>query len=279
MISPAGRSGFDVRIESLISSATARLSGTSLRLATLQRINRGSDDPAGLIAAEQLNRDLAVFEQVDASLEYSQAMTAAADSVLAEASTLVSTIDAKVVAAANDTLSIDQREALQLEVNAAVESLNRLGQTSFAGNALFGRTFEFLVGTSPDQTASLQLPAMDSSLGGASGTLSDLVSGGSANLVNGDREQAANILAETRSQITSARSSLGDFDRSSLESARRLNQEMHANTSSALSAIQDADVAAESSRLVRDLILADTTIAAAKLGMRARRSLLSLVGS
>ena len=45
-----------------VNAAFARLDGAALQMATLLRINSGSDDPAGLIAAAELERDLVTLE-------------------------------------------------------------------------------------------------------------------------------------------------------------------------------------------------------------------------
>lgn len=53
-----------------VNAAFARLDVVARQMATLQRINSGSDDPAGLVAATELERDLAILENTpDASPE------------------------------------------------------------------------------------------------------------------------------------------------------------------------------------------------------------------
>lgn len=45
-----------------VNAAFSRLDGVALQMATLLRINSASDDPAGLVAATQLERDLVTLE-------------------------------------------------------------------------------------------------------------------------------------------------------------------------------------------------------------------------
>ena len=53
-----------------VNAALSRMNGVALQMATLLRINSGSDDPAGLVAASQLERDLVTLEHTpDASPE------------------------------------------------------------------------------------------------------------------------------------------------------------------------------------------------------------------
>ena len=67
----AGLSGIDRAVQHQAENAFNRLTESSLKLATLKRINRGRDDPAGLIAAEQLHRELKAIEEATASTERS----------------------------------------------------------------------------------------------------------------------------------------------------------------------------------------------------------------
>ncbi|MBC7856867.1 MAG: hypothetical protein IAF94_25835 [Pirellulaceae bacterium] len=45
-----------------MNAAFSRMDGVALQMATLLRINSASDDPAGLVAATQLERDLVTLE-------------------------------------------------------------------------------------------------------------------------------------------------------------------------------------------------------------------------
>lgn len=65
-----------------LNAAFARLDVVARQMATLRRINSGSDDPAGLIAATELERDLAILENSpDASPEAIIQATAALSDV------------------------------------------------------------------------------------------------------------------------------------------------------------------------------------------------------
>jgi flagellin len=279
MIVGAGRSSLDAWAETSVNNAFMRLARVSEKLATLNRINRGSDDPAGLIAAEQLNLELASLDRAAESLDRTRALVRVADSGLAHASALITEMHSNVVAAANDSLTPEQRDALQYEVDAAIDALDRLGQSTFGGQPVFGQTLDFLVGNQPHQLASVDIVAVDESLGGSSGVLADLRSGGVASLQGGDLEVAANILGEAHSQVLSARAELGTFERYSIDSTQRQLEDAQVQLAGALSAIRDTDFAAESSNLVREMILADTAVATAKLSLRVRRNSLTLLDS
>jgi flagellin len=276
MILQAGSSSFDVWAQTSVNNAFARLARVGEKLATLNRINRASDDPAGLISAQGLSHELASINRATESLDRTRAMVRVADSGLAHSSALLIEMQGNVVAAANDSLMPEQREALQYELDAGIDALNRLGQTTFAGQQVFDQSRNFLVGTEPHDQVSLDLIAVDESLGGNSGVLSALRSGGTANLQGGDLELASRILGEAQSQVLSARAELGAFERYSVDTTLRRLEETSVQSARGLSAIQDTDVAAESSNLVREMILADTAVATAKLALRVRGNLLAL---
>lgn len=157
--------------------------------------------------------------------------------------------------------------------------MDRIGaSTSFAGRRVFtGESRNVLTGPNPGGQATRDIPALSSvALGGESGTLADLRSGGAASVTSGNAESAGAILQEARHQILFARAKLGAFERHSIDAAQRLFEDMTATLSSSLSRIADADVALESANLVKALTLADSTVATARLTATAQRASASL---
>ncbi len=91
-------------------------------------------------------------------------------------------------------------------------------------------------------------------LGGTSGKLFQLGSGGSASLAN-DATTAAKIVTEAINQVTGLRGRLGAFQSTTLESNLVSLNETKANLQEAESSIRDADFAQESANLTRAQIL------------------------
>ncbi|MDA1052559.1 MAG: flagellin [Planctomycetota bacterium] len=262
-----------------VQRAFDRLSETSIKLATLKRINQGSDDPAGLIAATELNRELTALEEASAATERTRALVHVADSGLGQAGDLLNQIEGNLVVAANGATSPDERAAIQIEIDAAIDALDRIGvNTSFAGKRVFtGESANVLTGPNPDDRASLDIPELTSTaLGGESGTLADVRSGGSASVTSGNAESAGAIIDEARQQVLFARAELGAFERTSIDSAQRLFEDTAVNLSASLSRIADADVALESANLVKAVTLADSAVATARLTVATQRATASL---
>lgn len=255
--------GVDLVAQNNLNQAMGQLLKSSIRLSTMQRINRGSDDPAGLIAAEDLRAELEALQAAQHNASRASGTIHVADAALAEVGDLLNSVQANVVAAAGGGLSDEELAAKQIEVNAALEAIDRIGNyTSFGGRKLLeGGSLTFLVSSDVSQTTELSLPDISAAtLGGDSGRLTDLAAGGSADLRSGNLAQAAEIVAGARSEVLQARAELGAFEKYTIESSRRIVDSMEVNLSSALSRIVDTDVAEESSRLIQSQILVQAAV-------------------
>ena len=117
------------------------------RLATGLRINRGADDPAGLIVSERLRTELRGIEQGIKNSERATNVIATGEGALAEVSELLNSIKALVVEAANSgAFSDDEIEANQLQIDSALDSITRISNTaSFAGLKLLNGSLAYRV--------------------------------------------------------------------------------------------------------------------------------------
>lgn len=270
----AGGSGIN-RHTQQVQKAFDRLSETSMKLATLKKINRGSDDPAGMIASEELKRELVALDQASRATERNRSYVHVADSGLAQAGELLNEIEGNLVAAANDALSPAERDAIQIEIDAAIDALDRIGvSTKFAGNQVFdGQEQQVLVGPDPSDQATLNVPQLSSgALGSDQGRLAELRGSATEN-----PEAATNIVQGARSQVLNARAELGAFERNSIDATSKLFDDAAVNLSAALSEITDTDVALESSNLVRSMILSETAVATARMAVATHRAKASLL--
>ena len=96
----------NTNVSSLIAQTNLAKSNRSLegqlqRLATGLRINRGADDPAGLIVSERLRSELRGIGQGIKNSERASSVIATAEGALAEVSELLNSIKALTVEAAN----------------------------------------------------------------------------------------------------------------------------------------------------------------------------------
>lgn len=274
-------SRLDLAAQHNLLGALGQLGLSSLRLATMQRINRGSDDPAGLIAVEQMQAELAAIREASDNASRAAGMVHVADAALAEVSNLLNSIRGNVVAAAGGGLSEAELGAKQIEVDAALEAIDRIGNiTSLGGQRLLdGDTLTFVLSPQISDTSTLELPEIDTAaLGSAAGRLSDLASGGSASLSSGNLAGAIDVLDAARGQVLDARARAGAFEKYTIQSSQRLLASMEENISSAASSILDTDVAVETSRLIRSQILVDAAVSSLLVAGRRHRLTAELFG-
>ncbi len=251
-------SGTSLAVQRNLLEAFSQLSLSSARLSTMSRINRGSDDPAGLIAVERLESELVAIRAASDNAARAAGSVHVADSALGEVGNLLNTIRGNVVAASGDGLSEVEIDAKQIEVDAALEAIDRIGSyTSFNGRRLLeGGSLSFNVSPDPADGASIELPTVATeSLGSETVSLSELAGGESASLAGGNYAEAIDALDAAQSQVLQARTRLGAFERYTIDSTQRVLGAMEENSSAAQSRIGDTDVAEETSRMIRAEIL------------------------
>jgi flagellin len=113
-------------------------------------------------------------------------------------------------------------------------------------------------------------------LGGASGNLYQLASGGTADLTT-DTTTAAEIIEQAINQVTSLRGRLGAFQRTTLETNKNALNDTLVNLSDAESSIRDADFAAESANLTRAQILVQSGTTVLQISNQNPQNVLALL--
>jgi len=129
-----------------LTRSTEDLNRTLQRLSSGLRINRGADDPAGLIASESLRAEMASITQAINNSERASNVIATAEGALAEVANLLTTIKELTVEAANrGALSDREVEANQLQVDSAIDSITRIANaTTFAGLHLLNGNLSYV---------------------------------------------------------------------------------------------------------------------------------------
>jgi len=129
-----------------LARSTRDLNSTLQRLSSGLRINRGADDPAGLIASEALRSEMASIEQAIGNSERASNVIATAEGALAEVANLLVNIKELTVEAANSgALSVEEIRANQLQVDSAIDSITRIANaTTFAGLNLLNGNLSYV---------------------------------------------------------------------------------------------------------------------------------------
>jgi len=129
-----------------LNRSSAALGSALERLSSGLRINRGADDPAGLIISESLRSEIAGVRQAVANSQRASNVIATTEGALNEVAALLTDIQAKVVEAANKgAISDDEVRANQLQIDSAIESITRIANTTtFGGRSLLNGTLDYI---------------------------------------------------------------------------------------------------------------------------------------
>lgn len=165
-------SRINTNVSSLIAQTNLGRSNSQLqvalnRLSTGLRINSGKDDPAGLIASENLRRDITAADKAISNSERANQFIATADSALAQISNLLNDIRGLVTEAANTgILSDEQIAANQLQVDSSLEAIDRISQvTTFQGRKLLDGSLDFQTTYASGGASVLDLEITQANLG------------------------------------------------------------------------------------------------------------------
>src|SRR5688500_13385709 len=136
-------SRINTNVSSLIAQRVLRKNNNDLntsleRLSTGLRINRGADNPAGLIASENLRAEKVGLAKAISNAERASNVIGTAEGGLSEVSSLLNELQGLVNEAANSGgLSAEEVTANQLQVDSILNTINRVAQsTSFQGTKL-----------------------------------------------------------------------------------------------------------------------------------------------
>ena len=125
------------KVQRNLGRATTDLSTTSERLASGMRINKASDDAAGLAIAASLNADTRIFTQGIRNLNDGLSASNIAEGAMEQLGNIIIRIEELSTQSANGTYSDVQRGSLQKEATALVAEWNRIVEsTSFNGRDL-----------------------------------------------------------------------------------------------------------------------------------------------
>ncbi len=122
----------------VLAKQTNAMNTSLFRLSTGYRINVGKDDPAGLIASENLRTEKAAIQAALTNISRANNVVGAAEGGLDEINALLIELESLVDRSASEaSISDDERDANQLQIDAILTSINRIANnTEFQGRKL-----------------------------------------------------------------------------------------------------------------------------------------------
>jgi len=266
------------------------------RLSTGLRINRASDDPAGMISSEALSAALASLEAEGRALERSQAVVNSAEGAISQISGLLIEAEGLAVTAANTAgMSDAERDALQMEMDSILQTVDRIASgAEFNGQKLLTGGFAVPLGDgSSERVAKLDptslgevydIPPEELETGGIQVDpdavlvdLSDVASGGVGSLLT-NPELTQRIVTRAREQVNTQLGALGALGKNTIAPRLSSIATQVENLSASRSLIRDADFAEEAARLIRGNIRTEASLAALSAGLSNQERVLDLLG-
>lgn len=240
------------------------------RLTSGKRINRASDDAAGLAIANRLGADIRVASQGRRNANDGISYLQVADGVTEEITSLLTRAAELAEQAASSTSGADSgtgKTAINAEYQNIIATINDIdAKTNFNGGAIFGTTLSVAVG---DYTAvSLAIGHVDAAtlLGGAAGTMATSA-GATAELAK---------LQTALTNLSALRGGLGATQQqlTSLSNSMGIQVE---NFTAAYSQIRDANIADEVVALNKFQVLNQSGTNALSQANQASQSILRLL--
>ena len=275
-----------LRVQSILSSATNKLSQSMERMSTGLKVNSAKDDAAGSVIAARMTSQMNGNKIAQNNVQNASAMLSTAEGHIDVVQENLSRIRDLTLQAKNGTYSTAEKQAMQDEVEQRIAEIGRVSESSkysslklFDNNTLGTTGVKFQVGANADSNNQIEananlFKAVDfKSLIGKSGTDDaegfDFAEAKAKYHITGDDDtkafdltklsaghltQAVKALDKGIDNLTSRKSIIGSVQ-NRLESALSTLTTQYENLSSAKSIITDADIASEASTYTQQSIL------------------------
>ena len=254
------------------------------RLSTGLRINRASDDAAGLSVSEQLRTQVRGLNMGARNIQDGISLVNIAEGALIEVESMLQRMRELCIQAANDTLTSVERNYIEIEIDNLKEEVDRIvtgtqynSMRLLNGDDPWGTTGGTLhIGPNNDPTAdtlTYVIDPMDTvSLGidGANLTVNDPVTG------QADATAGISTLDVALTSVNALRADLGAMT-NRLEHALANQENQEQNMQAAESVIRDADFAYETTQFTRNQILSQSSTAMLSQANMVPQSVLQLL--
>jgi flagellin len=249
------------------------MSKAMLRISSGYRINSAADDPAGLAISEKMRSQIRGLNMAAKNIQDSISLVQTAEGALNETHAMIQRMRELAVEAANDTLTDDDREKLELEFQELKKEIQRLStDTEFNTKTLLNgdhetNSIKIQAGANAGQHIELFINGMGSEALG----LKDV-----SIATREDADKAISSMDEALKRVSNERSRLGAYQ-NRLEHAYNANVNTAENLQAAESRIRDADIAKEMMNMVKAQILMQASQYVLAMHMQQAQSVLKLL--
>ena len=251
--------------------------GRSLeRLSSGLRINKAADDAAGLAIAEKMLAQTRGLKQAGQNALDGISMIQTAEGALNETEAILQRMRELAVQAANDTMTVSDRNHLVDELNQLSQEIDRIAQTTqfntqtlLNGGTVSQSGITLQIGANSGQIMNVQIDTADATALGVYATNLSVDNPGNASITITNLDDAL-------TRVSSIRSKLGAMINRLQHTIANLEVQGE-NLSAAESRIRDLDMAAEVAQMTRAQILNQSGTAMLAQANQAPQSILSLL--
>jgi len=251
------------------------MSRAMLRISSGYRINSAADDPAGLAISEKMRAQIRGLNMSAKNIQDGISLVQTAEGALNETHDMIQRMRELAIEAANDTLTDDDRQKLELEFQELKKEIQRIStDTEFNTKTLLNgdhatKGIKIQAGANSGQNIELFINGMGSEALG----LKD-----ASIATQGDADKAISTMDEALKRVSNERSRLGAYQ-NRLEHAYNANVNTAENLQAAESRIRDADIAKEMMNMVKAQILMQASQYVLAMHMQQAQSILKLLES
>jgi flagellin len=229
------------------------------RLASGSRINKSSDDVAGLAISEQMRGQIRGLGQAQRNAQDGISFVQVAEGALSETSNILIRVRELGTQAASDTVGETERQFINVEVQQLLTELDRIANTTeYSGTRLLdgsAKRLDFHVGTGGNEQNVISYEAGD-----ANATASAL---GVSSMRVDTKDAARSTLEGIESALTKVGTMRANFGAIQSRMGVTINNlaVYQENLSAANSRIRDADMAQEAAELAKNSIIQQASVA------------------
>ena len=247
---------------------TSTLQSSMEKLSSGERINKASDDAAGLAISEKMRAQIRGLNQASKNVQDGVSFIQVASGYLQETTDILQRIRELAVQSANGIFSDEDRAQVAVEVSQLVAEVDRIASSAqFNGmNLLTGRfsrdsdiVMQFQIGANVDQNIRAYIGTMTATalgLKGMQGEEANIISIGSPDEAN----QTLSTIDEALKNVNKQRADLGAYQ-NRMEMAQKGIDIAAENTQAAESRIRDTDMASEIVEYTKNQILSQVSTA------------------
>ena len=190
-----------------LENANAEIYNTLIKISAAQKIENAAADPMDALLSTNVNVEARFLNRAYMNAADSASLLNIASSTTDQASELLIQAEELAIRANSDALSADERALVEARYESIKQNLDDLvSDATFNGQAIFGNSFSFFLGTSESDILEVDISNIDTESLGLRGT--NISSAENAASVLSTIQSALNTLADQQTTIGNTQSAL-----------------------------------------------------------------------